>query len=145
MGTGSQGSAPRRSAGIWRYAATAVLGFTRRPAPAAPARAPWRDRSSSSYEAPLAADDPLQLGRPAQLPPFGRGNGIDALFWTPLARLRADRVDAVLAALQEEDIAGWVAPAPPARRTDAMAPHDLWVGSLRLEAAQDLLMRVLRA
>jgi hypothetical protein len=133
-----------RSAGLWRYAATAVLGFPRRP-DAPVARAPWLDRSVSSYEAPLAADDPLQLGRAAQLPPFGHGNGVDALFWTPLARLAADRVDGVLAALAEEDIAGWVAPVPPASPADRRAPRDLWVASLRLDAAQDLLMRVLSA
>lgn len=133
---------PRRSAGLWRYAATAVLGLTRRSAPPpAAGRMPWRDRSVSSFEAPLAANDPLQLGRAAQLPPFGRGNGIEALFWTPLARLDADRVDAVLAALAADDIAAWVAPVR--GRAPGDAPHDLWVGSLRLDAAQDVVMRVL--
>jgi hypothetical protein len=121
-----------------------VLGFSRRPEPQA-VRAPWLDRSVSSYEAPLAADDPLQLGRAAQLPPFGRGNGVEALFWTPLARLDATRADGVLAALAVEDIAAWVAPAPPASPADRRAPHDLWVASLRLDAAQDVLMRVLSA
>jgi hypothetical protein len=118
----ARGTGPRRAAGIWRYAATAVLGFPRRPQAPAAARAPWRDGSASSYEAPLAADDPLQLGRAAQLPPFGRGNGIDALFWTPLARLQAERVDDVLAALEAEDIAGWVAPCRP-RRGPTRRPH----------------------
>ena len=97
----------------------------------------------SSYEAPIAADDALQLGRAAQLPPFGRGNGIDALFWTPLARLDVERLDDVLEALAAEDIAGWVARVPSA--TGGRPPHDLWVASLRLDAAQDVLMRVLSA
>ena len=53
------------------------------------------------------------------------------------------RVDDVLQALAAEDIAGWVARAPSA--TGPRAPHDLWVASLRLDAAQDVLMRVLSA
>jgi hypothetical protein len=133
-----------RSAGLWRYAAAAVLGLPHR-SPPQPVRVPWREGSASSYEAPLAGTDLLQLGRAAQLPPFGRGNGVEALFWTPLARLEPDRVDAVLEALADAGIAGWAAPAPGTARTDPAAPHDLWVASLRLDAAQDLLMRVLRA
>jgi hypothetical protein len=115
-----------------------VLGFTRRrdPSPSA-SRTPWRDRSASSYEAPLAATD-LQLGRAAQLPPFGRGNGIDALFWTPLARLAPERIDPVLDALRSADIAAWVAPV----RGTGAGEHDLWVASLGLDAAQDVLMQV---
>ena len=139
---GAEGVARRRGAGLWRYAAAAVLGLSRR-TEAAPVRAPWRDRSTSSYEAPLAADDPLQLGRAAQLPPFGRGNGLEALFWTPLARLASDRVDAVLAALAEADIAAWVAEVRGASAPAGDRPHDLWVGSLRLDDAQDVVMRVL--
>lgn len=132
-------SGRRKRAGLWRYAAAAVLGFTRRQAPPSP-RTPWRDRSASSYEAPLAADDQLQLGRAAQLPPFGRGNGIDALFWMPLARLRADRVDAAFAALAAADIAAWAAPV----RGSRDGRQDLFVGSLSFEAAEDLLRPVLR-
>jgi hypothetical protein len=136
------GVARRRGAGLWRIAAAAVLGLSRR-TEAAPVRAPWRDRSASSYEAPLAADDPLQLGRAAQLPPFGLGNGIEALFWTPLARLAGDRVDAVLVALAQADIAAWAAAVRGSAGPAADRPHDLWVGSLRLDDAQDVVMRVL--
>lgn len=132
-----------RSAGLWRYAAAAVLRLPHR-SPTPQVRVPWLDRSTSSYEAPLAGTDVLQLGRAAQLPPFGRGNGVEALFWTRLARLGADRVDAVLAALADADIAAWVAPAPRAARSDPAAEQDLWVASLRVDAAQDLLMAVLR-
>jgi hypothetical protein len=138
----AEGVGRRRGAGLWRIAAAAVIGLSRR-TEAAPVRAPWRDRSASSYEAPLAADDPLQLGRAAQLPPFGRGNGIEALFWTPLARLAGDRVDAALAALAEDDIAAWAAAVRGPTGAGADHPHDLWVGSLRLDDAQDVVMRVL--
>ncbi|RIX30455.1 hypothetical protein [Amnibacterium setariae] len=131
--------AGRRTAGLWRTAAAAVLGFTRRDA-APPPRTPWRDRSASSYEAPLAADDQLQLGRAAQLPPFGRGNGIDALFWVPLARLDGDRVDAAFAALAAADIAAWAAPVR--GRRDGV--QDLFVAAMGFETAEDLLRPVLR-
>ena len=134
-----------RRRGLLRYAVTAVLGLSGSRVPSSPAdRRPWGTRSTSSFEAPLAAD-PMQLGRPAQLPPFGHGNGLDALFWTPLARLAADRVEEVLAALAAADIAGWVAPAGRSAAATADRPHDLWVGSLRLDAAQDVLMRTLSA
>jgi hypothetical protein len=123
----------------WRVTAiTALLGLARRRDPAARDRAdPWREASASSYEAPLDASSPLRFTRAAQLPPFGRGNGVEALFWTPVARLRPQQVDAVLEALGEQGIPAWAAPT----RGDAML--DLSVGSERLNEAQDLLMRLL--
>ena len=133
---------PRRS-GLRRSAIIAVLGLTRRQPPAAGSRAPWRDRSASSYEAPLPAVDPLQFGRAYQLPPFGRGNGIDALFWTPSARLAEEHVEEVLLALAALDIAAWVAAVrAPGLRRDGRGPHDLWVASARLDDAQEAVMRV---
>ncbi len=140
---------PRRSpasrrAGLLRSAITVILGLSRR-SEAAPVRLPWRDRAASAYEAPMPAENPLQFGRAYQLPPFGRGNGIDALFWTPSERLPAEQVDAVLEALREEDIPAWVAPArlPGVDHRAAAAPHDLWIGADRSDAAQDVVMRVL--
>lgn len=135
-----------RRTGLRRSAIIAVLGLARRQPPAAPGRTPWRDRAASSFEAPLPAVDPLQFGRAYQLPPFGRGNGVEALFWTPAARLPADRVDAVLAALAALDIAGWVAAVrAPGLPRDDDGPHDLWVGSAGLDDAQEVVMRVLSA
>jgi hypothetical protein len=137
---------PARRAGLLRYAVTAVLGLSRR-RDVAPARVPWRDRAAASYEAPMPADHVLQFGRAAQLPPFGRGNGIEALFWTPCGRLPAERVDAVLASFRERDIAAWVAPArlPGVDHRSPDVPHDLWVASARLDEAQDVVMRMLRS
>lgn len=130
-----------RVGGLWRYAAVAALGMSRRLEPPAPAGR-VADRSVSSYEAPLAAD-PLQLGRAAQLPPFGTGNGLDALFWTGLARLDDDRVEDVLVALAQRDIAAWAAPMRRPPQAGRPLQHDLSVASLRLDDAQDVLMRVL--
>jgi hypothetical protein len=94
----------------------------------------------------MPAVNPLQFGRAYQLPPFGRGNGLEALFWTPSERLPAAVVDDVLAALRLEGVAAWVAPArlPAVDHRSADAPHDLWVASDRLDEAQDVVMRVLR-
>lgn len=139
-----RGAAPR--AGLLRSAVAVVLGLSRRRDPA-PVRAPWRDRAAASYEAPMPADHPLQFGRAYQLPPFGRGNGVEALFWTPTERLAAEHVDAALVALRDRDIAAWVAPArlPGVDRRAADAPHDLWVASDRFDEGQDVVMRLLRA
>jgi hypothetical protein len=140
---GRRRTGPRRS-GLLRYTITAVLGLTPR-RDVAPARAPWRDRAAAGYEAPMSATNPLQFTRAYQLPPFGRGNGIEALFWTPSERLPAASVDAVLESLRERDVAAWVAPAvlPRVDRRDPAAPHDLWVAADRADEAQDVVMRVL--
>ncbi|HEV7623864.1 MAG TPA: hypothetical protein VGO26_06995, partial [Amnibacterium sp.] len=83
---------------------TAVLGLPRRPA-ASPA--PRRNAAASSFEAPLEAANALQFDRAYWLSPFGRGNGLDALFWAPLAEVPEERVDAVLVALEDAGIAAW--------------------------------------
>jgi hypothetical protein len=129
----------RRSAALWRYALTAVLGLPRRPLPGA---APRRNAAASSFEAPLEAANDLQFDRAYWLSPFGRGNGLDALFWAPLAEVPDDRVDAVLAALEQEGIAAWAAPVRgrPRRPVHAAAVS---VGAERLDDAGTVLMRVL--
>ena len=138
-------SAAPRSLALWRYGVSAALGLGPQRVAARAERSPWRTRSASSFEAPLPAADPLQFGRAYQLPPFGRGNSLDALFWTPVARLAADRVDAVLAALEAEDVPAWAAPVRTRARRSADDPHDLWVASGRSDEGQDVLLRVLNA
>jgi hypothetical protein len=135
-------AAPRRS-GLLRSAVTIVLGLSRR-RNVAPVRVPARDRAAASYEAPMPAANPLQFGRAYQLPPFGRGNGLEALFWAPSERLPAERVDAVLAALRECDIPAWVAPAriPGVDHRSAGAAHDLWVAADRSDESMDVVMRL---
>lgn len=126
-----------RRAALWRYAIAAVLGLPRRPPPR-----PGRSPAASSLEAPLEAANVLQFGRAYWLSPFGRGNGLEALFWAPLATVPDERVDAVLAALGQEDIPAWAAPvrARPRRTTRAAAVS---VGADRLDDAVSVLMRVL--
>lgn len=102
---------------------------------------------SSSNESPISAVDLLRFGRPFWLPPFGEGNGLDALFWASLAELPRRTVPRALEALREEDIPGWVAPLkkhqtlPRARQGDE--PYQLWVATLRYNSAEDVIMRVL--
>ena len=125
-------------AASWRVAVAAVLGLTWRPAPA-PAGPTWRRVEASGYETPADAVNPLQFGRAYQLPPFGRGNGLEALFWTALARVPAARSEPLLEALAEAGIAGWAAPV-----RGAPALEDLWSASAESEQAQDVVMRILR-
>ncbi|GAA2752834.1 hypothetical protein [Amnibacterium kyonggiense] len=132
-----------RRSGLLRSVVTIVLGLSRRHE-APPAAAPWRDRSLPSIDAPMPAVNPLQFGRAFQLPPFGHGNGLEAVFWTPGERLPADRVDATMAALLAEGIAAWAAPVRlPGRDRRATGPHDLWTAADRADDAQDVVMRVL--
>lgn len=131
------GSGLRRSAALWRYALTAVLGVPRRPLPG-----PRRTPAASSFEAPLEAANTLQFDRAYWLSPFGRGNRLEALFWAPLAEVADDRVDAVLVALEQEGIAAWAAPVRgrPLRSAKSAAVS---VGADRLDDAGSVLMRVL--
>jgi hypothetical protein len=133
------GGGLRRSAALWRYVVTAVLGLPRRPLPAAP---PRRNGAASSFEAPLEAANALQFERAYWLSPFGRGNGLEALFWVPLAEVPDDGVDAVLVALEREGIAAWAAPlrGRPRRAERASAVS---VGADRLDDAGNVLIRVL--
>ncbi len=131
------GGGLRRSAALWRYALTAVLGLPRRPLPGA---GPRRNAAASSFEAPLEAVNPLQFDRAYWLSPFGRGNGLEALFWAPLAEVPDDRVDAVLAALEQQGIAAWAAPV---RRRRPVPVAAVSVVAERLDDAGGVLMRVL--
>lgn len=134
-----KGGGLRHSAALWRYALTAVLGLPRR---ALPGPAPRRDAAASSFETPLEAANPLQFDRAYWLSPFGRGNGLEALFWAPLAEVPEDRVDLVLTALEQEGIAAWAAPV---RRRPRRPPRSaaVSVGAERLDDAGSVLMRVL--
>lgn len=132
------GSARRRNGAVWRSAVAVLLGLPPRRSPG-PGERKRRSAAASSYESPAAATNGLQFGRAYWLPPFGRGNGIEALFWAPLAQVPGGKVDAALTALAEADIAAWAAPV---RGAEAEA-HDLAVASARLDDAQDVLMRVL--
>src|SRR4051812_5117986 len=135
-----------RGAALWRYAVTAVLGLPGRSPRATSAERSRRDPASSSYEQEVGAANQLQFGRAYWLPPFGRGNGLDALFWAPLAELPGHRVDAVLTALSEAGIPAWAAARSHGAEPPAAAPfHALWVASARLDDAQDVLMRALAA
>lgn len=106
---------------------------------------------SFSQESPISAVEMMRFGRPSWLPPFGYGNGLDALFWACMAELPHNVIDTILAALREEDIPGWAAPVKTAVRashhkTDTctdIAPYRLWVATLRFNDAENVLITVL--
>jgi hypothetical protein len=128
-----------RSAALWRYAVTALLGLPRRPVQGPAQR---RNPAASSFEAPLEAANALQFDRAYWLSPFGHGNGLDALFWAPLAEIPDERADALLAALEQEGIAAWAAPVRGRpRRSDRSSAVS--VAADRLDDAGGVLMRVL--
>jgi hypothetical protein len=86
-------------------------------------------------------------GRMFWLPPHGFGNGISAGAWAELAYLTEDEVPAVLFALTDDGIAGYVAVLNPqlhVRADDVSTTYRLWVDSLRYRHAEDVLMEVLR-
>ncbi len=49
--------------------------------------------------APISAVESMNFGLPFWLPPFGRGNGLQALYWACLAELPEHLVSPALAAL----------------------------------------------
>ncbi|MFB9166612.1 hypothetical protein [Arthrobacter psychrochitiniphilus] len=65
---------------------------------------------TAGNESPISAVDSMNLGLPFWLPPFGRGNGRQALYWAALADLPERMVDPALAALGAEDIPAWASP-----------------------------------
>ncbi|MFF9314070.1 hypothetical protein ACF1BS_24575 [Streptomyces sp. NPDC014748] len=87
---------------------------------------------------------------PAWLPPGGRGNGLRAPSWAPIADLDADDVDSVLAALLDARIPAHAAPAPrPVRplTSHRSVPRSVWrlrVAASSYSRAEDVLLRVLR-
>ncbi|MCQ9163940.1 hypothetical protein [Arthrobacter sp. STN4] len=110
-------------------------------------------RMSFSQESPISAVEMMRFGRPSWLPPFGHGNGLDALFWACIAELPHTAIDGILDALREQDIPGWAAPVKTAakarhRGTDTCAetntePFRLWVATLRFNDAENVLITVL--
>lgn len=146
MSRSGWGKGARRSAALWRYALTALLGYPGRRVPASAADRARRSVSPSSYETGVDAANALQFGRAYWLPPFGHGNGLDALFWTASATLPADRIEPVLRALADRGIPAWSAAARARAGGSGPVegrPHDLWVASAQLDEAQDVVMRVL--
>ena len=99
-----------------------------------------------SHESPISAVDLMRFGRPYWLPPFGYGNGLDALFWACLAELPQTVVPMVLEGLRDQDIPGWAAPVKVPKQLryggDTPAPYRLWVATIRFGGAEEVLMRV---
>lgn len=64
-------------------------------------------RMSVSNESPISAVELLRQGRPFWLPPYGHGNGLDALFWVCIAEIPKAVIPVALEALRVQDIPGW--------------------------------------
>ena len=92
-------------------------------------------------------------GRAAWLPPFGRGNGLAAPAWAPLAEVDEELVDELLAAFLEAGVPAHAAPSPEAwpagdrrartkrwrQRPRPSASYRVWVGALWYATAEDVL------
>ncbi|MGW4349977.1 hypothetical protein ACWEL8_33530 [Streptomyces sp. NPDC004690] len=90
------------------------------------------------------------LSDPAWLPPGGRGNGLRAPSWAPIADLDTADVETVLAALLDAHIPAHAAPAPRPIRpltSHQSVPWSRWrlrVAASCYSRAEDVLLRVLR-
>lgn len=100
---------------------------------------------SDSDEQPISASDLLSTGRAYWLPPFGYGNGLDALFWAQLAREPHPVADGLLRALASRGIPGWVAPVDRHHSESGEALYDVWTATVEIDAAEDVVMAVLNA
>jgi len=89
-------------------------------------------------------------GRAAWLPLFGRGNGLDAPGWAPLADVGEEFVDALLAAFREAGVPAHTAPSASVcpsrrarpqrrRRSRPTTSYRVWVGALWYATAEDVL------
>lgn len=102
---------------------------------------------SVSNESPISAVELLRQGRPFWLPPYGHGNGLDALFWVCIAEIPKAVIPVALEALRVQDIPGWAAPltAPYKKHDeeDNETLYLLWVATIQFDSAEDVLMQVL--
>ncbi|HEV8649177.1 MAG TPA: hypothetical protein VG276_07160 [Actinomycetes bacterium] len=98
---------------------------------------------TASFPSPAAAH--YGDGRAAWLPPFGRGNGLDAPAWAPIADVDPVLVDDLLAAFRDARVPAYAAPAEwpprraPGRRRHAATSDRLWVAALRYATAEEVL------
>lgn len=96
-------------------------------------------------ERPIAASDLIATGRAYWLPPVGYGNGLDALFWAELARAPHPIADALLRALADKGIPGWIAPVDRHHPESGEALYDVWTATVDIDAAEDTAMFVLNS
>lgn len=117
---------------------------------------------SASFPSPGPGEPPaFGAGRAAWLPPFGRGNGLEAPGWAPLAEVDEQVVDALLAAFLEAGVPAHAAPSASAwptpgrarrarrpawrrrRRARPATSFRVWVGALWYATAEDVLRAAL--
>jgi hypothetical protein len=76
------------------------------------------------------------------LPPVGRGNGLGARAWAPIADLADCHADAMLTACARERIAAFAAARDGGRPRSGPRIRRVWVDSEHFGAAEDVLRRV---
>lgn len=77
---------------------------------------------------------------PAWLPPGGRGNGLSARAWAPIAEIEPAIVEQLLALLAERRVPGYAAPHTFTRRAACADRWTLWVATATYTAAEDVLI-----
>jgi len=103
---------------------------------------------SSANEQPIAAPDAISMGRPYWLPPAGRGNGLDARFWSQIAQVPQAMADPLLLSLRDAGIPGWASAVHPFGQPhpdDPEAPYDVWIATERHDAGEEVVMRYLNS
>jgi hypothetical protein len=109
---------------------------------------------SSSGEQPIDAVELIRTGRPYWLPPTGHGNGLDTLFWVPIADVPHELSEALLRSLRERDVPAWVDRVTThqvrlartrRRATEVPETDRIWVATARFDTAEDVIMWVLNA
>ena len=85
--------------------------------------------------------DPADWGRPAWLPPWGRGNGYDARVWVPIADTDELGAHAALAALRGKRLPGWTARLSLTDRGRHVTSHTwrVWVDAWHLGTSEELV------
>jgi hypothetical protein len=91
-------------------------------------------------------EDLTQFGIAYWLPPGGRDNGVWADIWVAIADLESADANTVLDLLANADVGGYVA-VPGGRRARARGPVSwrVWVDAMQYGAAEDVLIRFMRA
>ncbi len=103
---------------------------------------------SSSDGIPVPGPWLALTGRPYWLPPTGRGNGLAARSWSPIARIPQAMADPLLRSLAASAIPGWAAPVSPFHDggpDDPDAPYDLWIDTAHFDSGEETVMRYLAA
>ncbi|HWU46097.1 MAG TPA: hypothetical protein VN133_05005 [Humibacter sp.] len=103
---------------------------------------------SSASEQPITGSDAIYMGRPYWLPPIGRGNGLDARFWSQIAQVPQAMTGPLLSNLRAGGIPGWVSAVHPfgePHPDDPELPYDVWIATSNFDSGEEVVMRYLNS